>query len=552
MGRNLLMDENPEEEAELLEGENTRGQRAVFVPPRYWKYASGLVLVVLAYAGRESLHWSREGLKVPGPQTVRNGPSLPQQKYSGLNGATAPMPKIPDTATEHNGIEWPEMILHGSETMTFMVIGDWGGMDGAVVPPNGGLRMVQYNGGMEVGPHVFAHRPSGCTDGEMSICSNARGGNGCKPNCGYNDSVDYEPGLLVATQMKQRAAQSKPKFVLNVGDNFYWGGIPLQCGTSSIAGVHQITGHMFDTIYNHVYNTEELNIAWLSVLGNHDYGGWMYSAAWDQQIGYTWHNPKWRLPAQYWTQHVNFPDKGFDMDILLLDSNSEDAVPSTVLQNTNLCSAQHNSNANCASIGGPANPGECPVYFAKLWQEQVAWTEKKLNNSKARWQVIVTHFPCGHQAPWYQKLHAHFGLDLMVTGHTHVQLTSPVGGLMCVISGGGGGILSEAPSHGDDSNSYGFYEVTVDRDHMQLELINFAGRSLGKWRLHWQKDAPTHHEVVAEKPMAVPKRHQTALSRPRDALPEPADVEPAKDTLPGTVAKKPEQKACGFWCQLLS
>lgn len=29
--------------------------------------------------------------------------------------------------------------------------------------------------------------------------------------------MDYEPGLLVATQMKQRAAQSKPKFVLNAG-----------------------------------------------------------------------------------------------------------------------------------------------------------------------------------------------------------------------------------------------------------------------------------------------------------------------------------------------
>jgi|Cyp1metagenome_2_1107374.scaffolds.fasta_scaffold00525_2 hypothetical protein len=35
------------------------------------------------------------------------------------------------------------------------------------------------------------------------------------------------------------------------------------------------------------------------------------------------------------------------------------------------------------------------------------------------------------------------------------------------------------------------------------------------------------------------------FSRPRDALPEPADVEPAKDTLPGTVAKKPEQKLLG-------
>eukprot|EP00438_Fugacium_kawagutii_P009171 Skav206212 [mRNA] locus=scaffold1844:495297:499787:- [translate_table: standard] len=99
-----------------------------------------------------------------------------------------------------------------------------------------------------------------------------------------------------------------------------------------------------------------------------------------------------------------------------------------------MCSVQHNKNANC------------PQYFAKLWQEQIAWAEKKLQKSSARWQVIVTHFPCGHQAAWYQKLHAEFGLDLLVTGHTHVQLTNPLGG-------GGGGILSEAPSHGDESNS---------------------------------------------------------------------------------------------------
>jgi len=440
------------------------------------------------------------------------------------------------------------MIIHGSETMTFMILGDWGGMDGAIAPENGGSRMVQYNGGMQPGPHVFAHRPSGCTDGEMSLCFNARGGNGCLPKCGYNDTVDHEPALLVAEQMKKKAKVSKPKFVLNVGDNFYWGGIPLVCGSQSVAGVHYITGHMFDTIYNGVYNTEDLNIAWLSVLGNHDYGGWMYSAAWDQQIAYTWHNAKWRLPAQYWMQHVNFPDKGFDMDILLLDSNNEDARPPSVLGATNLCGAQHNNGANCASIGGPASPADCPTYFANLWQEQVKWTEKKLKASKARWQLIVTHFPCGHQAPWYEKLHAEFGLDLLVTGHTHVQLTSPVGGLMCVISGGGGGILSEAASHGDESNSYGFYEATVDRDHLQLQLINFAGRSLGHWKLTWQQDAPTKHEVLAQGQVTVPKRLQKKTEE-ESRSDDKSNHTPAKVA---KVLKEPKGKeGCGFWCKLL-
>ena len=56
---------------------------------------------------------------------------------------------------------------------------------------------------MDEGPHVFAHRPSGCTDGEMSLCFNARGGNGCLPQCGYNDAVDHQPAVLVAEQMKQ-------------------------------------------------------------------------------------------------------------------------------------------------------------------------------------------------------------------------------------------------------------------------------------------------------------------------------------------------------------
>lgn len=65
---------------------------------------------------------------------------MPQQKYTGLNGATEPLPPVPSKANEHNGIEWTPMVLGGHGAMTFFIIGDWGGMDGTVVPPNGGDR----------------------------------------------------------------------------------------------------------------------------------------------------------------------------------------------------------------------------------------------------------------------------------------------------------------------------------------------------------------------------------------------------------------------------
>ena len=50
-----------------------------------------------------------------------------------------------------------------------MLSGSFGVKYGRGLQTPDAARMVQYNGGMEGGPHVFAHRPSGCTDGEMSL-----------------------------------------------------------------------------------------------------------------------------------------------------------------------------------------------------------------------------------------------------------------------------------------------------------------------------------------------------------------------------------------------
>ncbi|CAK9018356.1 Purple acid phosphatase 17 (Acid phosphatase type 5) (Peroxidase), partial [Durusdinium trenchii] len=184
--------------------------------------------------------------------------------------------KPPKHPFEYNGIEWPKMTIRGTNTHVFAV-GDWGGLAGTL-PHNS--QIIQYKGGQTMGPHTMGRYRTDakthdltCTTPEMSDCFGTNGTD-CPKRCGWLKDVDVPAQHLVADQMIKRAKENNPDYLLNVGDNFYWGGIFGKCGDTPMSKVNDVTRAQFNWIYENVYKGPGLDgKPWLSVLGNHDWGG---------------------------------------------------------------------------------------------------------------------------------------------------------------------------------------------------------------------------------------------------------------------------------------
>jgi len=385
----------------------------------------------------------------------------------------------PSQVTQYNGVAWEPMKIEGSKEMHIFAIGDWGGLDGSLQYQ---AAMVQYKGGSSPGPHTMARFRGPCKTKEMVNCF---AGEECKKGCRYTPAVDQHAQQLVGVSMQKRAAEKNPDFILNVGDNFYWGGVNTECG-SPMDKISYVAGMQFNNIFESVYSGPGIDgKPWFSVLGNHDWGGFQFNKGWDQQIAYTWASDRWRMPSLYWMQHVDYPDLGFSAEFFMIDSNAMDVHPMHADPEHNICGAKHNpTGASCAKTGGPANIQDCFKWMWDLWRTQQKWLEEKLEASPADWQVVVTHFACGHQSQWYKKLHENYGLDLLVTGHTHVQAIHhkmhQLGGMTCFITGGGGGITSEGDPSLPRTNQYGFFDLTISKEKITIESINYRGEEVGK------------------------------------------------------------------------
>lgn len=364
-----------------------------------------------------------------------------------------PPPEPPLQAGDYNGVQLETVCIHGKGPHSVFVIGDWGGISyGGAMPP------IPADKRSKLFPHF--HRP-------------------------FLTGVDDRAQLRVAAQMRVWAEKYDPDMVLNVGDNFYWGGLAGVCGSVPFETSQAI---QFKRIFEDVYWGSGVDDKpWMGVLGNHDFGGYQFTSAWDKVIGYTWdqgpHSTgRWVTPALYWMQRVEYP--GFSVEHFFLDSNVFEAWEPYQNPSHNICGEKHSGkNATCGPQG-PRTLWECHGWFGEMWEQQGYWLEEKLDKSTANWQIITTHMPPRWGGNQWNCFAERYGVDAFVSGHVHLQRLyapfeegNPLGGeTATLISGGGGGITAEnIPNIYGEDDSYGFMHIKLTKTHMHIEAITHSG-----------------------------------------------------------------------------
>jgi len=301
--------------------------------------------------------------------------------------------------------------------------------------------------------------------------------------------VDDYAQHRVAAAMLNLSMYEPPDYVLNVGDNFYWGGVNSTCNDNAF-----LTGfswNQWGPIFEQMYRGGGLDgKQWLGVLGNHDYGGFKFNSGWHETIFYTWaghHSTgRWFTPAQFYQVKVRYLD--FSIDYYFVDTNVNNAWnfnASDPKDGHNICSESHNSQEGC-SITGPVSQDACHSWFESLWEVQKRWLDDRLKLSKADWQIVVSHFPPEYNADFWTEIGTRYGIDLIISGHRHYQKlllpgettkTAPAFPFATIISGGGGGITSDRmPELKGDDDAYGFFDLFLSRSSIRVRAFSHTGR----------------------------------------------------------------------------
>ena len=242
----------------------------------------------------------------------------------------------------------------------------------------------------------------------------------------------------VAAAMALRAREEPVDFILTVGDNFY------------LNGVQSSDDPQWQTKFEEVYSDPSLQVPFFPSLGNHDHYGNPQA-----QIDYGRNHPRWNMPAFHYTFTRELGD-GTQVQFFAVDSNPI-----------------HEQDPAAAA--------------------QLAWLDKQLANSRARWKIVYGHHSLyghnprrGHNATMIARLEpllVKHGVDVYFAGHDHtLEMIKPIHGVHYVISGAAAGPDWAYSVNWTDESFYaatlgGFTLCTVSANALVVEFVRLDGRT---------------------------------------------------------------------------
>jgi tartrate-resistant acid phosphatase type 5 len=251
----------------------------------------------------------------------------------------------------------------------------------------------------------------------------------------------------VAIEMGKIAESIGVRFVISTGDNFY------------SAGVKGIDDAQWKTSYEDIYDAPSLMVPWYAVLGNHDHKGNVAA-----QVEYTKQSSRWRMFSTYY-RHTEVLRDGTLADFFFIDTES--------------IRTQYQDWVNLFRSN-----------------DQIAWLDRELGNSTARWKIVVGHHPIfsgesrrgGTPAliNWLRPLLDKHRVQVYLNGHSHGLEHIVVGQVHYLTSGAG---ASPRPSGTLPTtrfamgNRLGYLVARLSPEFMDIEFRDEVGNSVYRARI---------------------------------------------------------------------
>lgn len=218
---------------------------------------------------------------------------------------------------------------------------------------------------------------------------------------GYNIGSYHTTNIVdVSTQMKNDIKENNYSAILNNGDNFYY------------CGIQNIDDENISNDFIKIFG--EINLPWISALGNHDYG---YNVS--AQLELNKRIPNWVMPERYYKTQIR------NAIIYVLDTNPcfQDYILDDPI-NWDPCGTEY---PICTPY---SNNKPCEFHqniIKESCQEQYDWFEKdlllnyELYKSNKLWIIVIGHhtmYEVGTVLPFDLLIDKYS--DLYINGHVHI------------------------------------------------------------------------------------------------------------------------------------